>query len=139
MNQIYIRHVRRAFEPLKDIGVKIIWHSDGNIVPIVPFLLAAGVDGFQGLQETIETTIDVAELRSCRTRAGRPPVVVGSVSSTTTMPFGTPAEVREDVERCRKLAEADGGGWVLNFSSSLGPEVPEANIEAFYKAATSAD
>lgn len=136
MNEIYIRHVKRSLEPLKDVGVTVIWHSDGNIVPIVPYLFDAGIDGFQGLQETIETKINVAELRTRRTAAGKAPVIVGSVSSVTTMPFGTPEEVRAEVDRCRRLAERDGGGWLLNFSSSLGPEVPRKNIRAFFDAAT---
>ncbi len=136
MHDIYIRHVKRSLEPLKAIGVKILWHSDGNIMPIVPYLLDAGIDGFQGLQETIETRIDVAALRRMKTRAGLPPVIVGSVSSVKTMPFGTPDDVRTDVRRCRELARAQGGGWLMNFSSSLGPEVPTANIEAFFDEAT---
>ncbi len=110
MNDIYIRHVKRSLEPLKAIGVKVLWHADGNIAPIAPYLLDAGVDGFQGLQETIETKIDVAALRDLKTRAGKPPVIVGSVSSVTTMPFGTPDDVRADVCRCKALAAAKGGG-----------------------------
>jgi hypothetical protein len=138
MNEIYLRHVKRSLEPLKEIGVRILWHADGNIVPIVPYLLDAGIDGFQGLQETIDEKIDVAALRERTTLAGRPPVIVGSVSSVTTMPFGTPDDVRADVRRCRELAAAKGGGWLLNFSSSLGPEVPVENIEAFFEHAAHA-
>lgn len=136
MNDIYIRHVKHALEPLKEIGVKVLWHSDGNITPIVPYLLDAGVDGFQGLQEAVDTKVDVAELRKNKTRDGKPPVIVGSVSSVTTMPFGTPEDVRAEVRRCRELAEAKGGGWLLNFSSSLGPEVPCENIQAFFDEAS---
>jgi uroporphyrinogen decarboxylase len=135
MNALYLQYVKRSLAPQKEIGVTVIWHADGNIMPIVPYLLDAGIDGFQGLQETIETKIDVTQLRSMITRAGKPPIIVGSVSSVTTMPFGSPEDVRADVTRCRNLAHARGGGWLLNFSSSLGPEVPEANIHAFFAAA----
>jgi hypothetical protein len=139
MNTIYLRHVKHSLEPLKAIGVKILWHSDGNVMPIVPYLLDAGIDGFQGLQETIATKIDVAALRAMTTRAGKPPVIVGSVSSVTTMPFGTPDDVRADVRRCQELAKAKGGGWLLNFSSSLGPECPAGNIQAFFEEAAGRD
>ncbi len=132
MNDIYIRHVKRSLEPLKEIGVQVLWHADGNIAPIASYLLDAGADGFQGLQETINTRIDVTALRELTTTAGRPPVIVGSVSSVTTMPFGTPDDVRADVRRCKALAAVKGGGWLLNFSSSLGPEVPAANIHTFF-------
>ncbi len=135
MNEIYIRHVKRSLEPLKAIGVGVLWHADGNIAPIAPHLLAAGADGFQGLQETIETRVDVAALREFKTLDGKPPVIVGSVSSVTTMPFGTPEDVRAEVRRCQALAAAKGGGWLLNFSSSLGPEVPVENIQTFFEEA----
>ncbi|OGV37145.1 MAG: hypothetical protein A2X48_04860 [Lentisphaerae bacterium GWF2_49_21] len=136
MNDIYIRHVKRSLEPLKDIGVKIIWHSDGNIMPIVPYLLDAGIDGFQGMQETIETKVDVEKLGGVTTRAGKKPIIVGSLSSITIMPFGTPDDVRADVVRCQELARKRDGGWLLNFSSSIGPEVPAANIQAFFDQAS---
>lgn len=136
MEEIYIRYVKRSLEPLKEIGVTILWHADGNFMPIARSLLDAGIDGFQGVQESIETRIDITELAGMTTRAGRKPVIVGSVSSVTTMPFGTPEDVRADVERCRALAQARGGGWLLNFSSSLGHEVPDANIRAFFDSAS---
>ncbi len=139
MNDIYIRHVKRSLEPLKEIGVKVLWHADGNIAPVAPYLLEAGADGFQGLQETVETKIDVAALRKLKTREGKPPVIVGSVSSVTTMPFGTPDDVRADVRRCQALAAAKGGGWLLNFSSSLGPECPIENIQTFFDEAAGSD
>jgi hypothetical protein len=139
MRAIYLRHVKRSLKPLKDAGIRILWHADGNFVPIAADLLDAGIDGFQGVQECVETKVDVAGLRAMTTRDGRPPVIVGSVSSTSIMPFGSPDEVRADVRRCRKLAQAKGGGWWLNFSSSLGPEVPVENIEAFFEEATCVD
>ena len=135
MNEIYLRHVKRSLEPLKDIGVRILWHSDGNVMPIVPYLLDAGVDGFQGMQEAAGTKIDITKLADMTTRSGKKPVIVGSVSSVSTMPLGKPDDVRADLRRCQELARKRGGGWLLNFSSSLGPECPEENIKAFFEAA----
>ena len=106
MEQIYFPHLQRALEPLHDAGITVVWHSDGNITPIAPALLRAGVDGFQGLQEHIDTRVDVAGLDSLRTRRGRRPVFVGSVASTVTMPFGTTDDVRVEVRRWQALAAA---------------------------------
>jgi hypothetical protein len=52
------------------------------------------------------------------------------------MPFGTEADVRQEVNRWRAFACARGGGVLLNFSSSLGPEVPMSNIQTFFDAAS---
>lgn len=135
MARIYFPHLQRALKPLREAGLTIIWHSDGYITPIARDLLQAGVDGFQGLQEKIECRVDVSDLDGLRTLSGRRPVFVGSISSTVTMPFGTPLDVREEVNRWRDLAVMRGGGVLLNFSSSLGPEVPKANIDTFYEEA----
>lgn len=135
MEKIYFPHLERALSPLREASITTIWHSDGYITPIASALLEAGVDGFQGLQEKIDTRIDVSELDTLRTLDGRRPVFVGSISSTTTMPFGTPGDVRKEVNRWRDFALTRGGGVLLNFSSSLGPEVPESNIRAFYEEA----
>ncbi|MEK6793957.1 MAG: uroporphyrinogen decarboxylase family protein [Spirochaetota bacterium] len=135
MNDIYIRYVKRSLQPLKDAGVTIIWHSDGNIMPIAQYLLDAGIDGFQGLQETIDTKVDISVLSQMTTQSGRKPIIVGSVSSVTTLPFGSPDDVRADVMRCRKLAEERGGGWLINSSSSIGPEVPIDNVRTLFRTA----
>lgn len=133
LSNIYIRHMKHSLEPLKYAGIKIIWHSDGNIMPIVKYLIDAGIDGFQGMQETIEKKIDIEKLGDMNMSSGRKPIIMGSVSSTTVMPFGSQDDVRTDVLRCQHLAKKRGGGWLLNFSSSIGPEVPVENIKAFYE------
>ena len=132
MQELYLQYVQRSFEPLKEAGITIIWHADGNFMPIARQLLEAGADGFQGIQETFGVPVRVEESNTLTTTSGHKPIIVGSVSSATTMPFGTPREVGEEVERCRRLARERGGGWWLNFTSSLGPEVPEANLHAIY-------
>ena len=136
MERIFFPHLKRALSPLREAGITIVWHSDGYITPIAAALVHAGVDGFQGLQEQIDSKIDIRDLDSLRTLDGRRPVFVGSISSTTTMPFGTPDDVREEVKRWRDYAFTRGGGVLLNFSSSLGPEVPGPNISAFYEEAS---
>lgn len=135
LERIYFPHLRRALAPLVEAGITIVWHADGYITPLVGELLRAGVDGFQGLQERVGRPVEVEALRERKTQAGRPPVIVGSVSSTVTMPFGSAEEVRAEVRRWQCFSRERGGGVLLNFSSSLGPEVPKANLYAFYEAA----
>ncbi|MFH1571578.1 MAG: hypothetical protein ABIL09_26545, partial [Gemmatimonadota bacterium] len=55
----------------------------------------------------------------------------GCVSVTTTLPFGTVADVQAAVERSFTLA-GPGRGFVLSSTSSVMPEVPHANIDALF-------
>ncbi len=135
LEQIYFPRLRRSLEPLHEAGLTIIWHADGNIMPLAPRLLECGVDGFQGFQEKAGTPVDVEALSEMRTRRGRKPVLIGSVPTTTTLPFGTPDDVRREVARCVALARRRGGGFLLNASSSVGPEVPKENLYALFESA----
>lgn len=128
LEEIYFPALKHAVQPLHDAGVKMIWHCDGNILPILDNLLAAGMWGFQGFQEETGPTLDV--MASQKTIWGTRPILWGSISVTHTLPFGTVDEVRADVDRCYETCP--GGGFVLAQSSSIMPEVPVENILAMF-------
>lgn len=130
LDEMYFPHLKRAIEPLKNAGIKIIWHCDGNIMPILDRLIDAGMDGFQGFQE--EAGVDFAKLAETKTKSGDPPILLGSISVTTTLPFGTIEDVKMDVERCINIA-APRGGLVLAPTSTVAPGVPTENIFAMYE------
>ncbi|MEM2927113.1 MAG: uroporphyrinogen decarboxylase family protein [Candidatus Bathyarchaeia archaeon] len=132
LDEIYFPYVKRAFEPLKNAGIKIIWHSDGYITPIVNSLIEAGVDGFQGFQE--KYGVDFLGLMRMKARSGKPLILIGSIQVSTTLRFGTIETVKKDVERCIDLAmERGGGGYILGTDTNIGPDVPPENIFAMYE------
>jgi uroporphyrinogen decarboxylase len=130
LREIYFPHLRRSIEPLKEAGLKIVWHSDGNIMPILDDLLDSGVDGFQGFQQDTGPTLE--HFANLKSRSGDKLILWGSVSVTKTLPFGTVADVEREVESCIDAAH-EGGGFFLAPSSSVGPEVPDANILAMHR------
>lgn len=131
LRRVYFPALKQAVQPLHDAGIRMIWHCDGNILPILDDLLAAGMWGFQGFQEESGPTLEI--MAAQRTTWGRRPILWGSVSVTKTLPFGTVDDVRADVDRC--FAACPGGGFVLAASSSVMPEVPVENILAMYEQA----
>ena len=132
LRRLYFPALNDCIQPLHDAGIRIIWHSDGNILPIMEDLLTAGMWGFQGFQEETGPTLEI--MASQRTKWGTRPILIGSVSVTRTMPFATADDVRADVDRC--FTTCPGGGFILATSSSFGPEVPIENILAMYGRAT---
>jgi hypothetical protein len=129
LDELYFPELARAIRPLLENDVRIIWHCDGNIMPIVDRLLELGVSGLQGFQE--EAGVPFEEIVRLRSRWGRPLIVWGCVSVTTTLPFGTVALVQAAVRRCFHLA-GRGRGFGLASTSSIMPEVPDENIDALY-------
>ena len=132
LNDIYFPHLKRAVEPLADAGVHWLWHSDGNILPILDDLLACGIDGFQGFEE--DKGMDMMKLAETPCRNGQWPVLCGSVNVTTTF-YQTPEVISADVQRMVNLSKARGGGVILSPSSSIMENVPVENVMAFYEAA----
>ena len=131
LRESYFPALLDSIRPLHEADIRIIWHSDGNILPILDDLLNAGMWGFQGFQEETGPTLEI--MASQRTIWGTRPILIGSVSVTRTMPFATADDVRADVDRC--FETCPGGGFVLATSSSFGPEVPVENILALYERA----
>jgi hypothetical protein len=129
LDRLYFPELRHAIAPLLAAGIRIIWHCDGNIMPILDRLIEMGVSGLQGFQE--ETGVPYERLVKMQTRWGEPLILWGCVSVTTTLPFGTVEDVQAAVRRSFMLA-GPGRGFGLASSSSIMPEVPDENIDALY-------
>ncbi len=118
----------RLIERAHERGLPLICHSCGNVLPLVDDLLEIGLDGLESLQPE---AMDVYELK--RRTHGRM-VLVGGMGTQSTLPFGTPRDVRDETRRLlRELGR--GGGYVLAPAKPLLPDVPTANAVAFLEAA----
>ncbi len=107
--------------------IHVFYHSDGNIRAIVPELIEAGVTILNPVQPEC---MDPAEVRKAYPELN----LHGTIGTQSTMPWGTPEDVRRVVrERIDTCGAA--GRLVLAPTHVLEPEVPIANIEAFVDAA----
>ncbi len=107
--------------------VLIQYHSCGYIEPFIPDLIEAGVDILNPIQpECMDFTNIYAEYGSQLS-------FNGTIGTQTTMPFGTPAEVRRVTLRNLELAGAKGGLLACP-THLLEPEVPWENVEAYVRA-----
>jgi hypothetical protein len=119
-----------ALEPLIDVGAKIVWHCDGNYRPLLDDVLACGIGGLQGFQR--ECGMELEWIVDLRTRDGDPLLIFGPLSVTTTLPHGTPEDVRAEVYRavdvCRNKASL-----VFFTSNTINPDVPLENIQTYWR------
>ena len=130
LRRIYFPELKWALEPLVEAGVHLIWHCDGNVLPILDDVFACGPRGLQGFQE--ETGVRYEDMVKLTDQDGDPISIWGCVSVTTTLPHGTVDDVKAAVERSFRLA-GPGRGFVLSSTSSIMPEVPDENIMAFFE------
>jgi uroporphyrinogen decarboxylase len=113
----------RAIKP----GLPVFYHSDGNPEAIIPDLIEIGVTILNPVQPEC---IDPAQIKK---KYGEQLALWGCIGTQTTMPFGTPDDVRREVRQRIETAGYDGG-LVLGPTHSLEPDVPWENIVALYEA-----
>ncbi|MBP6508640.1 MAG: hypothetical protein KA257_13850, partial [Opitutaceae bacterium] len=99
-------------------------HSDGNIMEVIPELIEIGVDILNPVQPEC---MDSAELVA---KYGRQLAFSGMVGTQTTMPYGTPEDVRRRVREIAALHRDHGARVMIAPTHVLEPDVPFANILA---------
>lgn len=136
LRRSYWPATRHALEPYLEAGIRLVCHCDGNVMPLVDDFLDAGFSGFQGFQ--YEFGVDPWQLRAKPTRMGKKCLFFAGLSVSRTLPYGTPEEIRAEVDYCLDYSEG-GEGLFLFTSNVTGVEVPPANIAAAYDYLTALD
>jgi uroporphyrinogen decarboxylase len=113
----------RAIKP----DILIYYHSCGYVIPFLPHLIEVGVDVFNPVQP------ECMSFEELHKEFGDKLSFSGTIGTQTTMPFGTPEDVRAEVFRNLKIAGTKGG-LLVEPTHILEPEVPWENIEAYVKA-----
>lgn len=106
-------------------GLKVIFHSDGYIMDIIPDLISAGIDGLNPIEKA--AGMDIYKIRKMYPDL----ILVGGVDVTHLLPFGTPDDVRKETRHI--INEVGSNGRLLIGSSTeLDNSVPLENYLAFH-------
>ena len=130
---------RRSFKPrmanfiaeLKAINpqVKVAYHSDGNIYPIIPDLIEIGLDALNPIQPA---SMDPLKLKQ---DFGDKLCFWGSMDEQHTLPFGSAADVRSEVlTRLSTLGKK--GGLILGPTHHVQLDTPLENFWAMVNTIT---
>jgi hypothetical protein len=109
---------------------KTFKHSCGAVDPLIPHFIEAGFDILNPVQCSADG-MDPEHLK--RTYGDRLTFWGGAINTQKTLPFGTPAEVREEaLRRCEVFAP--GGGFVFNSIHNIQARTPVANVVSLLSA-----
>ena len=104
-------------------AIKVAYHSDGNILPIIPDLIEIGLDVLNPIQPQ---SMDPAQVAAA---FGDRLCFWGSIDEQYTLPFGTPAEVEAEV-RTRLQTMGRNGGLILGPTHHVQLDTPMENFWA---------
>lgn len=114
---------RRMGQMCRQRDLIYIFHSDGDIRPVLPDLVQCGFDAIHPIEPK---AMDIRELKR---DWGDRLALVGNLDLKYTLTRGTPAEVREEVRGLIRDV-APGGGFACGSSNSVTYYVPLANFNA---------
>jgi uroporphyrinogen decarboxylase len=129
--QFFKPRMAQFFAELKAINpdLKIAYHSDGAIQPIIDDLVEIGLDVLNPIQPA---SMDPAELK---TRYGDKICFWGTIDEQATLPFGSPADVSREVALRLETVGA-GGGLIIGPTHHIQLDTPLENLYAMVEAIT---
>ncbi len=107
--------------------IKVAYHSDGSIYPILPELIEIGVDVLNPVQP------ESMEPGQLKRDFGDRLCFFGTIDVQTTLAFGSPEQVQQEV-RQRKQTIGKGGGWICAPTHHIQLDTPLANFWALVDA-----
>ena len=124
---------RRIFKPclaemfkrVRDAGKAVWYHTDGHVNEILPDLIEIGADVINCQVKVVGHEWIAANVRG-------KVAIRTDIDCQRVLPFGSPAEVKEEVHRTFEACGTSNGGVVA--CGEVGPDVPLENIRALYEA-----
>ena len=121
----YEKLYRRTHES----GKYVLSHCCGAIEKILPDVIEIGLDVYQSVQPEARNN-NPYDLKQ---KYGDKITFWGGLGSQNMIPFGSPAEIKEEVRHlCRDMSK--GGGYILGPAKEIQPETPDVNVAAVVEA-----
>jgi len=119
----------KLYKRTHDSGKYVLSHCCGAIDKILPDVIEIGLDVYQSVQPEAKNN-DPYLLKK---KYGDKITFWGGLGSQQMIPFGSPAEIKDEVRRlCREMSV--GGGYILGPAKEIQPETPDENIAAVVEA-----
>jgi uroporphyrinogen decarboxylase len=124
IRDLFLPRMKRVAEKIK---IPWIYHSDGNLLPILDDLFSLGMNGIANIEPN---AMDIVDLKK---KYGHRVCLVGNIDLHYTLTQGTPEEVDAEVKR-RIREVGPGGGYILASSNSLAGYCKPENVLAMNRA-----
>lgn len=125
---IFLPQINKLCELARGYNVKVMMHSCGSILEIIPLLIEAGVQILDPLQFSAEN-MDPGHIKNT---FGDKLVLHGGIDTQHVLPELTPDQVAQS---CREMIDLLGtdGGYIFAPGQILDPKIPIENIIEMYR------
>jgi len=128
LEKFFFPYLRMCCEIAHDKGVKVFFHSDGNIYEAMDRLIECGIDALNPLETT--AGMDYALIKE---KYGKKVPLAGGMDAVEILAFGTADKVVEETKRLVEIL-GKGGGWMAaSASGEIDNSMPFENVLAFYE------
>ena len=131
--EMWKRYFADGFRKYCDIahkyGLKVMFHTCGDVYALIPLMIENGLDCLQSLQPTA-TNMDIKRLKK---EFGKHLSFQGGMDIQQVLPLGT----REDVKKMVKYAADNaksGGGYIFGTSHNIQADTAIENVAALFEA-----
>jgi uroporphyrinogen decarboxylase len=128
IREFLLPRMKRVMDLVHEAGAFVFHHTDGAARKIIPDLIEAGIDVLNPIQWRCKGM----EREGLKRDFGQQLVFHGGVDNQYTLPFGSVAEVRQEVEDNLRIL-GDGGGYILAPCHNIQAVSPPENIVAMYE------
>jgi uroporphyrinogen decarboxylase len=124
--------MKRWCDLVHSYGMKVLYHSDGGLEPLIQPLIDCGIDVLNPIQH-ICPGMDTAHLKQ---KFGEQVLFHGGIDTQKALPFGTPEDVRKETRHCMDTLGSDGAGYIVASCHNVQAGTPMENILAMIETVT---
>jgi uroporphyrinogen decarboxylase len=121
LRQLLLPRLEAVIEAYHRKGIKVIFHSDGDLREVLDDLVALGINALHPLE--VGANMDLGDLRSKYPQL----ILLGGIDSSQLLPYGSPADVAHAVKASIRAAAPN---YILGSTTELHNSIPLDNIRA---------
>lgn len=128
LEDLFYPHLAAQVDLFHSRGIKVLFHSDGDVTDALAKLVECGIDGFNPLEITAGM-----DPRTFQEICGKRAALVGGIDAVEVLARGTPECVEEKTRELIDLFREDGNLMVASASGEVDNSMPKENVLAMYE------
>jgi len=129
MRSLIFPQMRKMVRAFKRKDAMVLFHCDGNVVPVMDDIVATGIDAFHPVER--KAGMDLASVKE---RYGQDLSLIGNLEASHLIPWGRFDDIRRQIWECLEIG-APGGGYIFASDHSIHPAISAERARFVYETA----